>query len=383
MEKITILIFTKNSEKTIYSCIDSVLQQTYANIEIIVLDNGSKDSTLKVLDWLQKSNSCIRILKMKNASLATMRKEGLQAASGEYVAFLGAEDTLYSSALQELISCMKQFDAQISFGSFLHPFYNQFEKKGCYNLEEEKEVLLLQHNFLACAMLTGKLYQRSLFDAIKFKNSMLNEEFINLELFLHCQRVATTNQLILATHEHYTLFEEKHFWKDQKSFWFHTQALVIHKKQMYKKYKTVSKEAMNELIHTRTMDYLIWESIAYAEKGATLEEISMELYPVLSSKEFFEAIDFFQAYGLAWKEMNADELLANCLLYASLLTTHLKYAQEQHSLLSLEKLYYMLFIRLFFKQTAFTDTENYLWQLREELTMNVTPEAKIINNLTL
>ncbi len=103
MKKITAIIPTYNSAKYITEAIDSVLNQTYANIEIIVVDDGSTDNTENILSNYVNKNKIIYV-KKKNGGPGSARNLGIKLANGEYIAFLDADDMWEKNKIEKQLS---------------------------------------------------------------------------------------------------------------------------------------------------------------------------------------------------------------------------------------------------------------------------------------
>ena len=90
--KISVIIPAYNAEKTIERCLNSVTEQSYTNLEIIVVDDGSKDRTLSILNAAAKNDRRIKVISKKNGGAASARNQGLKIVSGEFITFLDADD---------------------------------------------------------------------------------------------------------------------------------------------------------------------------------------------------------------------------------------------------------------------------------------------------
>ena len=101
MTKISIIVPVYNAEKYIGRCLHSLINQTLKDIEIIVIDDGSKDNTNKIL---QKYKDRIKIIKQKNSGVATARNKGLEIATGEYIYFVDSDDWIEKDTLEKLYS---------------------------------------------------------------------------------------------------------------------------------------------------------------------------------------------------------------------------------------------------------------------------------------
>ena len=88
MDKISVIMPVYNAEKFINQAIDSVLNQTYKNLEIILVDDGSKDSSGKICDEYKEKDSRIKVIHKKNGSSSSARNAGLDIATGKYIMFI-------------------------------------------------------------------------------------------------------------------------------------------------------------------------------------------------------------------------------------------------------------------------------------------------------
>jgi glycosyltransferase involved in cell wall biosynthesis len=103
--KVSIIVPVYNAEKYLQECIESALNQTYKNIEIIAVNDGSKDNSLKILESF---NDKIKIISKKNGGTATALNEGIRKMTGEWFKWLSADDVLYPNAIEELIKEAKK-----------------------------------------------------------------------------------------------------------------------------------------------------------------------------------------------------------------------------------------------------------------------------------
>ena len=89
---ISVIIPAYNSENTISKSIESVCNQTYGDIEIIIIDDGSVDGTLKVCELYQKRDHRIRVIHQENKGVSSARNQGIRFAEGDYATFVDADD---------------------------------------------------------------------------------------------------------------------------------------------------------------------------------------------------------------------------------------------------------------------------------------------------
>ncbi|MGL4803098.1 MAG: glycosyltransferase family 2 protein [Cetobacterium sp.] len=117
MELVSIIMPNYNSEKFIKESIESVLNQTYSNLELIIIDDNSKDLSLKKIKEIEDSR--IKLIKLKiNQGAAIARNEGLKISRGRYLAFLDSDDVLNKDTIEKQIKFLKNKKSGLVFGAF-------------------------------------------------------------------------------------------------------------------------------------------------------------------------------------------------------------------------------------------------------------------------
>ena len=112
MDKVTIIIPVYNAEKTIEKCISSVLNQTYKNLEILVIDDGSKDNSFEVIKSIDDPR--IKAIKKKNEGVAVTRNKGIKMALGKYIMFIDNDDFIDEDYVETHVNNIKDNDIVIS-----------------------------------------------------------------------------------------------------------------------------------------------------------------------------------------------------------------------------------------------------------------------------
>jgi glycosyltransferase involved in cell wall biosynthesis len=152
--KVTVIVPAYNVADYILPCLQSVVSQTWANLDCIVVDDGSADATAAHVEAL--ADSRIRLIRQPNAGVSAARNNGFSASDGDYVMFLDGDDALHPTAIERLIARLSaQPDAVASFGTFLKilpgggPYPGQ--KPLAQHLYPDGDILaaMLRGNFLA------------------------------------------------------------------------------------------------------------------------------------------------------------------------------------------------------------------------------------------
>lgn len=115
---ISIIVPTYNVEKYIRTCIESILAQTYRNIEVIIVNDGSTDQSLAVISDLICSHHNIKVINQKNQGLSVARNTGIDAATGKYIAFVDPDDKIKPDFVSSLYQIADKTGADIVRGSF-------------------------------------------------------------------------------------------------------------------------------------------------------------------------------------------------------------------------------------------------------------------------
>lgn len=135
---VSIVLPIYNVEKYLPKCLDSVLGQTYVNLEIICVNDGSPDGSEKIVRDYMKADSRIRLISQQNQGLSGARNTGIENAKGEYIIFLDSDDWLDPETVQTAICEIKKENAQLVMWSYVREFPNASVPKNVF--EEERIV---------------------------------------------------------------------------------------------------------------------------------------------------------------------------------------------------------------------------------------------------
>jgi glycosyltransferase involved in cell wall biosynthesis len=120
--KVSVVIPNYNSEDYIHRCIDSLLNQSFKDFELIIIDDGSTDNSGMIADHYASTHSCVKVIHQANSGVSAARQVGLTAARGKYVTFVDPDDWVEPDMLQCLVGKAEQEDVDILFCDFFIDF---------------------------------------------------------------------------------------------------------------------------------------------------------------------------------------------------------------------------------------------------------------------
>lgn len=175
--KISVIVSVYNTEKYIEKCLDSLLNQTYSNIEIVVINDCSTDGSLKILKkYAKKYDNMILIENKENKGLSYSRNVGLEKATGEYIGYIDSDDYVDPTYYEQMMKAIKKEKSEIAIADMKIVYedgsFPDYVSKGCNG---EVNTLNIIKNGLA-ASACNKLFKREIIEKYKFSEGKLNED---------------------------------------------------------------------------------------------------------------------------------------------------------------------------------------------------------------
>ena len=210
-EKITVIVPVYNVEHYLNKCLDSLINQTYKNLEIIVINDGSTDNSGKICqEYAQKDNRIIYIEK-ENGGQSEARNMGLDRMTGSYVTFVDSDDWVELDYVEVLYNKLIEYQADIAVGNYysyneqegifyFHIFGNSYYEKVYDNVSIFENFYESEHmkNF-ALICVGGKLYKSDLFRELRFEVGKLGEDgYLNQKIYLLAEKTIYLNAGLYA-----------------------------------------------------------------------------------------------------------------------------------------------------------------------------------------
>ena len=195
---VSVIIPAYNVEQYVERCVYSVTKQTYRNLEIILVDDGSTDCTGIICDKLAKEDNRISVIHKTNGGLSDARNAGIDVSRGEYISFVDSDDYITSDMLEHMMNAMCETDISMVVVGFWKQSGDAREYCGptterVVSSEEALKNIYIGHEIYPASW--NKLYRRALFTNNRFAVGMINEDSeIITKLLMECNRVALVSK---------------------------------------------------------------------------------------------------------------------------------------------------------------------------------------------
>ena len=177
---VSVIIPVYNSAYFLSRCLDSVISQTYVDIEVVLVDDGSTDKSGRICDEYAENDSRVLVYHQKNQGASIARKEGIIKARGEWLSFVDSDDIVENDYIERLLNAVKQFGTKMA-------TCDQIQQKEGTNIQIDKSSpsILLEERELHSKFFRyqfwgfwGKIYHRSVFNNIYFPQYTINEDYV-------------------------------------------------------------------------------------------------------------------------------------------------------------------------------------------------------------
>ena len=199
--RITVIVPVYNAEKHLKECLNSIVCQSYKNIEILLIDDGSTDNSSKICDDFANKDNRIVVIHKANEGVSVARNTGIEQASGKYITFVDADDYLEEFFIENLYRVAESTSASIITDDFYYVYENGKKKNCCFDINQTLDSNVVQKKFLSSQInfgyIWGKFFETTLVKKIKFEEYRVAED----QLFIYnclknIEKVSFTNKSI-------------------------------------------------------------------------------------------------------------------------------------------------------------------------------------------
>lgn len=196
-ELITIIVPVYNVEKYLTKCVNSILEQTYKNLEIILVDDGSPDKCPQICDEYAKKDNRIKVIHKNNGGLSDARNKGLDMATGKYISFVDSDDYIDKKMIEKLYNNLLKNEADISICNIYKIYPNGTKiKKNLPQSEitvsdEEKYIYTYNKYGMITVTAWSKLYKKEIFTNIRYPLGKIHEdEYIIFDILKKANKIS-------------------------------------------------------------------------------------------------------------------------------------------------------------------------------------------------
>ncbi len=185
-DKVSVIVPIYNSEKYLMACLESIVNQTYKNLEIILVDDGSTDDSGRICDEYAKRDARVKVIHKANGGNGNARNAGLECASGEWLVWVDNDDIIHKQQIEILLSAAKKQNLDIAVGGYYAIDDDEVpEDKNIDNHLHEAEVITDEHLYndefikkrsMIFTVPWGKICKRELYNGIKFPARSRNDD---------------------------------------------------------------------------------------------------------------------------------------------------------------------------------------------------------------
>lgn len=260
MTKLSVIIPVHNGEKYLERCLRSIFNQTFADMEIIVVNDGSTDKSKAICDTFAKKDKRIIIINQENKGLSGARNAGLNIAKGDYIGFIDGDDWIDLNFFEKLYSTAIKYDADISVADFVREYSHK--KKYRLKLKKEKVYLATPEKYSICRIyregcVWNKIYRRNLIEDnnLRFEEGILYEDREFTAKVLHY-----SNKLVTVTGVYY------HY--------------AVNKGSITRKRKTMEQKQQYIIAKQKVLKFILENDIAVPDGIYTAEKFRVEAFRI-------------------------------------------------------------------------------------------------------
>lgn len=191
-KKVSIIVPVYKVEKYLEECLESLKNQTYTNLEIILCDDESPDRCPQICEAYAAKDERFKVLHKKNGGAASARNAGLEIATGDYIGFVDSDDLVEKEYVEFLVKSLENNHADISVCAFYDMYVNRedavkMEKEGVYSVEQYLERFLWDWK---CGLIWNKLFKKELIQNIRFaEGHVIDDEFFTYQLVMNAKKI--------------------------------------------------------------------------------------------------------------------------------------------------------------------------------------------------
>ena len=200
---VSVIVPVYKVEEYLDRCVESIINQTYKNLEIILIDDGSPDLCPQKCDGWAERDSRIKVIHKKNAGVSFARNDGLEAVRGEFLTFVDSDDYLSSDAIEVMLERIERDQSDLVVAQFAKAYPGQTQEVAAYPwisdkvIAQDAAIQMIGVSKSLPVYLWGKLYRSHVLDKIRFPSLTCAEDVYALpEILERCKRVSLVEKVL-------------------------------------------------------------------------------------------------------------------------------------------------------------------------------------------
>lgn len=194
-EKISIIVPVYNAEKYIEKCIQSIIDQTYTNIELLLVDDGSNDESLSIIKSWEKKDARIKVIQQENSGVSAARNAGLREATGRFIQFIDSDDTISLDFCCKMINIIGDADLCVcGINEIVDETIVKSKKLDMDENNQQKTIIEIAFMLYEADLLNSpgnKLYKKELISDMFLENMAMGEDLLfNLRYLENCKSIS-------------------------------------------------------------------------------------------------------------------------------------------------------------------------------------------------
>lgn len=386
---ISIIIPAYNAEKMIRYTLDSVEEQRYRKLEIIVVNDGSKDNTSEIAKEYAEMDKRIKVIDIPNGGVSNARNTGLENANGEYIMFLDSDDNYTTpNAILNMYKTIKRDKSSMVVCAFTHPGFEMHLKSGVYNMDNKKDFIKYYQDFFAHGMPWNKLFRREcITEKFDVNLHFTEDEIFNLENLHNMKKISVINEVY---HNYYCapydpqgeasavnkIFSnaDYDFWSGKNTAWYACMNTYPNRVNAIEKYHADKKD---DMLFVRSFDLFFWD-FSIMLKNHTYEEfMKIALRTIFDEPLFQKSLENKERYGLKLKKYTNEDIDK----FTHLATYAFNDIKGHNKKLSMYKVFLCLFGNIFYTAFPILNDMDMLASCFNSMRCNSSPEAAYAKNI--
>lgn len=261
MELITVIVPIYQAEKFLDRCITSIVEQTYWNLEIILIDDGSTDDSLRICKQWEQKDSRVIVIHQNNSGVSKARNVGISNANGKYIMMLDSDDYMQSQMIERMYKIIQNPNVDLVICGFERG--NQNESKFYYANQDNYEIICAEaalrriyeddEKALQYVVPWAKLYKQELFKDICYPEGKIFEDiYVTHEILFRCKKIAVMDAKLIYYYQHSESIMNQRFHAGKLDYLDALKGRITFYKQ--NKLNELESIAYDEYLHS-----LIWE----------------------------------------------------------------------------------------------------------------------------